>query len=171
MTDTAKLIAQARAIASERKPNAHLVYVAPELMDALADALEAAQAELHPTTEEGLGRLIATVRAQVELDEGGYCVLCRMHYTDQETLAHDRMRADAAESTAEAAEARSLEWVDPGIAWKKRAKAPEAQRDTLWKAAMALYERVEMDESVGVCLSSRVEVLNLGVALAGSDDE
>lgn len=30
----------------------------------------------------------------------------------------------------------------------------------------ALYERVEMDESVGICLSSRVEALNFPDALA-----
>lgn len=33
-------------------------------------------------------------------------------------------------------------------------------------AAQALYERVEMDESVGVCLSERVPSLNLGQELA-----
>lgn len=33
-------------------------------------------------------------------------------------------------------------------------------------AARALYERVQMDESVGICLSSRTECLILGDKLA-----
>lgn len=43
----------------------------------------------------------------------------------------------------------------------------ELQRlETISNAAMALYERVQMDEAVGVCLSSRVEALALGDALS-----
>ena len=37
------------------------------------------------------------------------------------------------------------------------------------EAARALHERVEMDESVGVCLSDRVPSLNLGRALGRLD--
>jgi hypothetical protein len=40
--------------------------------------------------------------------------------------------------------------------------------DEVWEAleaAVALYERVEMDESVGICLSDRVDSLRLGAAL------
>jgi hypothetical protein len=50
-----------------------------------------------------------------------------------------------------------------------RLAAAEAREARLREAAMALYERVEMDESVGICLSSRVEALNLGAALAAGD--
>lgn len=35
----------------------------------------------------------------------------------------------------------------------------------LLEAARALYEQVEMDESVGICLSDRVPALNLGRVL------
>jgi hypothetical protein len=41
-----------------------------------------------------------------------------------------------------------------------------ARLERVEAAAMALYERVEMDESVGICLSSRVEALNLAAALS-----
>lgn len=38
-------------------------------------------------------------------------------------------------------------------------------------AARDLYERVEMDESVGICLSDRAPTLNLGTALARLETE
>ena len=38
------------------------------------------------------------------------------------------------------------------------------------EATENLYARVEMDESVGTCLSSRVESLNAGQALAALDE-
>jgi len=41
----------------------------------------------------------------------------------------------------------------------------EAEVARLREAAMALYERVQMDESVGICLSERVTTLALGDAL------
>jgi hypothetical protein len=41
----------------------------------------------------------------------------------------------------------------------------------LREAAMALYERVQMDESVGICLSERVTTLALGAALTKEDDD
>lgn len=44
----------------------------------------------------------------------------------------------------------------------------EEQLEALRDAATALYERVEMDESVGVCLSSRFESLSLGAVLASN---
>jgi hypothetical protein len=40
-----------------------------------------------------------------------------------------------------------------------------------YEAAKDLYERVEMDESVGVCLSDRVPSLRLGAALAHWEQE
>jgi hypothetical protein len=48
------------------------------------------------------------------------------------------------------------------------ALAPDLARlvEELGEALQALHERVEMDESVGICLSSRVESLNAGSALA-----
>ncbi len=45
-------------------------------------------------------------------------------------------------------------------------EAALAQVEALVEAATALYERVEMDESVGVCLTSRVESLTIADALA-----
>ena len=42
----------------------------------------------------------------------------------------------------------------------------EEQFEALETAARQLYERVEMDESVGICLSSRVEALTLGSVLS-----
>lgn len=100
-------------------------------------------------------------------------------------------------SEVDAAEAALAELV----ALAERAEAAETERDG-WKrcavmgtpppqtaaearvavlepvkvAAKDLYERVQMDESVGVCLSSRVETLILGDALAaagvsGSEEE
>lgn len=47
----------------------------------------------------------------------------------------------------------------------------ERQLRELWEAAMALYEQVEMGESVGICLADRVPSLRLGAALAASDRE
>ena len=38
------------------------------------------------------------------------------------------------------------------------------------EAATVLHERVEMDESVGICLSSRTESLTAGAALAALDE-
>ena len=51
---------------------------------------------------------------------------------------------------------------------KRRAEAAEADRDryrAVVDAARALYERVQMDESVGICLSERATTLLLGEAL------
>ena len=48
--------------------------------------------------------------------------------------------------------------------------ALEEQLEALRAAATALYERVEMDESVGVCLSSRVESLNLRDVLVSTPE-
>lgn len=41
-----------------------------------------------------------------------------------------------------------------------------AALQALAEAADAMYERVQMDESVGICLSTRAECLTLGDALA-----
>jgi hypothetical protein len=46
-----------------------------------------------------------------------------------------------------------------------RLEALEAENAELKQSAQALYEQVEMDESVGICLSDRVAALNLGAAL------
>ena len=108
-----------------------------------------------------------------------------------------KARAEAAESDAElqkeryveagkrqiAAEAELVEWkatvnVLMGertatetevarLAQGVTAQAEEARM--LREAAMALYERVQMDESVGICLSERVTTLALGAALAKED--
>ena len=43
--------------------------------------------------------------------------------------------------------------------------ALEEEARALREAAIALYERVQMDESVGICLSERVTTLALGDAL------
>jgi hypothetical protein len=50
--------------------------------------------------------------------------------------------------------------------WEARAQKAEA----VVEAARALHERVEMDESVGICLSERVESLALGAALTAYDE-
>jgi hypothetical protein len=42
----------------------------------------------------------------------------------------------------------------------------EEQYQALREAATALYERVEMDESVGICLSTRAESMALGALLS-----
>ena len=55
---------------------------------------------------------------------------------------------------------------------KDRAEAAEAtltRYRNMEVAARALYERVEMDESVGICLTDRAESLALGAALAALD--
>ncbi len=47
--------------------------------------------------------------------------------------------------------------------------AARRENATLREAAQALYEQVEMDESVGVCLSDRVPSLRLGDVLAATE--
>ena len=42
------------------------------------------------------------------------------------------------------------------------------ERDALREAAQDLYESVQMDESVGICLSDRVPTLRLGSLLTSS---
>jgi hypothetical protein len=50
-----------------------------------------------------------------------------------------------------------------------RIEARLAAGDALERDAKALYERVQMDESVGICLSSRGETLLLGQTLAAHE--
>lgn len=45
-------------------------------------------------------------------------------------------------------------------------RAERAELETLRRLATALHERVEMDESVGVCLTDRAAALELGAYLA-----
>ena len=67
-------------------------------------------------------------------------------------------------------------WFSPhGTEWQAETyeEALEQERDalveqleTLRQAAIALHERVEMDESVGICLSTRAESMALGALLS-----
>ncbi len=83
-----------------------------------------------------------------------------------------RRAQEEASRRAFAAEARAAEHESAAIEFCAAADAAEAREQRLREAAMALYQRVEIDESVGVCLSSRVEALNLFAALTsgGSND-
>ena len=76
-------------------------------------------------------------------------------------LSEDSLHVIAALTATEAEVARLAQGVT--------AQAEEARM--LREAAMALYERVQMDESVGICLSERVTTLALGAALAKEDDD
>jgi len=59
----------------------------------------------------------------------------------------------------------------------RRAAALDAERarlanlEAVAEAARKLWERVEMDESVGICLSDRVPSLNLGQSLQRLDGQ
>ena len=58
---------------------------------------------------------------------------------------------------------------DAENSWPQWANIFADEIERLWRveeAATHLHERVEMDESVGICLSSRVESLALGSVLA-----
>jgi hypothetical protein len=95
-------------------------------------------------------------------------------------LSEDSLHVIAALTAAEAEVARWREGYGPELqeletlqtevarlAQGVTAQAEEARM--LREAAMALYERVQMDESVGICLSERVTTLALGAALAKED--
>jgi hypothetical protein len=66
-------------------------------------------------------------------------------------------------------ERRAVEILRCGVEiLRKQRVAVEADRDSyraVVDAARALYERVQMDESVGICLSERATTLLLGEAL------
>jgi hypothetical protein len=86
---------------------------------------------------------------------------------DSALAALDRLVAERDEARRERDKARlSVEGLSKRLTI---AVATEARVTELLEAAMALYERVQMDESVGICLSERVTTLALGAALADKE--
>jgi len=80
-------------------------------------------------------------------------------------------RAERAERERDEALAERDSLWRPTTEMEKAWEAAEARVAELTEAAMVLYERVEMDESVGICLSSRSESLLLGRVLASPDQK
>ena len=61
--------------------------------------------------------------------------------------------------------AAGLALIEEARRWERVYLRERDRLDALREAAFALYERVEMDESVGICLSDRVPSLKLGQLL------
>jgi hypothetical protein len=78
---------------------------------------------------------------------------------------------DAALARIESEVARLTEKVAHYIKESDKQFAAVARLERIEEAARDLYERVEMDESVGICLSDRVPSLRLGDALAAEEGE
>jgi chromosome segregation ATPase len=101
------------------------------------------------------GRLVAAEARAQELER---------NLRDVRALrVNDQARAQKAE------EELAIERGAAGIALPT-IKARLQKAEAVVEAARALHERVEMDESVGICLSERVESLALGAALTAYDE-
>ena len=94
--------------------------------------------------------------AEQRVERNANIKLLRAELAEMKIDRNDWKRiSDEAEFRAEVAEAEVAR-----LAQGVTAQAEEARM--LREAAMALYERVQMDESVGICLSERVTTLALG---------
>ena len=97
---------------------------------------------------------------------------CRVNYREAVCTCGadplDQAPADAlAETVIAAMKHHTIQGAFGVLQDGRRALDELVRRAKIETAARALYEQVEMDESVGVCLSDRVAALNLGQLLCG----
>jgi len=88
--------------------------------------------------------------------------------TDLDALVQD---ARGGVHTARGWQAVALKLADALEALRAERNAALAREAALVEAARDLYESVQMDESVGICLSDRVPTLRLGSLLASSQPQ